>query len=154
MSAAIDNAVGARIWAEAQQWIGTPFRWQGRIKGVGCDCKGLLAGVAAACGRSEAGSVEALAGDYREGRFAPARLRAGLDRLFEPVAVPVLGGPILLIMAGAAQHLAIAGPVAPDGRVLRMIHAWPGGVGRVAECDGALPHRIARAYCWKVGGAG
>ena len=31
---------------EARTWLGTPFHHQGRLKGVGVDCVGLLVGVA------------------------------------------------------------------------------------------------------------
>lgn len=40
----------ADIIAEARTWIGTPFRHQGRIKGVGVDCAGFLIGVGRAVG--------------------------------------------------------------------------------------------------------
>jgi NlpC/P60 family putative phage cell wall peptidase len=33
------------IVAEARGWIGTPYRHQASLKGVGCDCLGLLRGV-------------------------------------------------------------------------------------------------------------
>jgi NlpC/P60 family putative phage cell wall peptidase len=33
------------IVAAARRWIGTPYRHQGALKGVGCDCLGLLIGV-------------------------------------------------------------------------------------------------------------
>ncbi|WP_230531857.1 C40 family peptidase [Microvirga roseola] len=33
------------ILAEARSWIGTPYRHQASLKGVGCDCLGLLRGV-------------------------------------------------------------------------------------------------------------
>ncbi|MGH6922560.1 MAG: NlpC/P60 family protein [Propylenella sp.] len=35
----------AAIVAEARSWIGTPYRHQAALKGVGCDCLGLLIGV-------------------------------------------------------------------------------------------------------------
>lgn len=38
------------IITEARDWLGTPFIHQGRVKGVGVDCGGLLIGVARACG--------------------------------------------------------------------------------------------------------
>ena len=38
------------ITDEAVTWISTPFVHQGRIKGVGVDCVGLIAGVAAKVG--------------------------------------------------------------------------------------------------------
>ena len=31
---------------EARKWIGTPFRHQGRLKNIACDCLGLIMGVA------------------------------------------------------------------------------------------------------------
>jgi NlpC/P60 family putative phage cell wall peptidase len=33
------------IVAEARDWIGTPYRHQASLKGVGCDCLGLVRGV-------------------------------------------------------------------------------------------------------------
>lgn len=33
------------IVAEARTWIGTPFHHQGRKKGIGVDCAGIIAGV-------------------------------------------------------------------------------------------------------------
>jgi len=38
---------------EARRWIGTPFKHAGRIKGVGADCNGFLAGVYHATGMCE-----------------------------------------------------------------------------------------------------
>jgi len=35
----------AAIVAEARSWIGTRYRHQGSLKGVGCDCLGLVRGV-------------------------------------------------------------------------------------------------------------
>ena len=37
--------IADRIVEEALRWVGTPYRHQGSIRGVGCDCVGLLAGV-------------------------------------------------------------------------------------------------------------
>ena len=34
------------IVAEALTWEGTPFHHQESVKGVGCDCKGLIYGIA------------------------------------------------------------------------------------------------------------
>src|SRR5437764_7932623 len=40
-----------RIIAEARAWIGTPYRHQASLKGIGCDCLGLVRGVwRAVCG--------------------------------------------------------------------------------------------------------
>lgn len=34
-----------RVVFEALEWVGTPYRHQGCLKGVGCDCLGLVRGV-------------------------------------------------------------------------------------------------------------
>ncbi len=34
------------IISEARTWVGTPFHHQGRVKGVGVDCAGVIVGVA------------------------------------------------------------------------------------------------------------
>ena len=36
---------GAAVEAEARRWLGTPYRHQASLLGVGCDCLGLLRGV-------------------------------------------------------------------------------------------------------------
>lgn len=130
------------IAAAARGWIGTPFRWQGAARGVGCDCKGLVAGVARECGRPEADSVEALCGDY--GAIVPtARLRVGLARLFDRAADIQAGDVLLLNMGGRAQHLAIA---AGGGA---MIHCYPHGPkARVLEA--ALPMaKLDSVWRWR-----
>lgn len=42
------------VVAEAREWIGTPFVHGQALKGIGCDCIGLVAGVAAALALPEA----------------------------------------------------------------------------------------------------
>lgn len=122
--------IGDAIAAEAETWVDTPFRWQGRVKGVGCDCKGLVAGVAAACGRPEADSVEALAADYGDWRPVDAnRLRSGLARLFDRVTDRQPGDILLVRLAGKSQHLAIAAP--KDGKPSRVIETLNVGPMRV-----------------------
>ena len=40
-----ETAFAARIVTLAEGWIGTPYRHQASLKGVGCDCLGLVRGV-------------------------------------------------------------------------------------------------------------
>jgi cell wall-associated NlpC family hydrolase len=42
----IKTIIRPAIINAARQWIGTPFHHQGRKRGVGCDCLGLIVGVA------------------------------------------------------------------------------------------------------------
>ncbi len=41
----VDGAFRARLVAAARTWLGTPYRHQASLRGVGCDCLGLLRGV-------------------------------------------------------------------------------------------------------------
>lgn len=140
--------IGAQIAAEAETWIDTPFAWQGRVKGVGVDCKGLVAGVAKACGRPEADSVEALAGDYGNAIDA-ARLKAGLARLFDRVTEPQIGDVLLIRTGGKPQHLAIFAPRAPSGG-LRVIEAMYKGPSRVRPYRRSLAE-IDSIWRWRNG---
>lgn len=120
--------IGQRIAAEAETWIGTPFQWQARCKGAGSDCKGLIAGVAAECGRPEADAVEAICGDYGPIVDA-ARLKAGLARLFDRVTDRQPGDVLLLKVGGKPQHLAIAAPTeTKPSRTIQALHTGPGKV--------------------------
>jgi NlpC/P60 family putative phage cell wall peptidase len=98
--------MSAQIVAEAREWLGTKLVFGQSVKQIGCDCKGLVAGVARACGRAEGDSVQALAQDYRA--VDPRRLKAGLRALFDPATTIEAGDVLLLKTGGAAQHLAIA----------------------------------------------
>ena len=42
----MDNLTKEHIVQEARSWIGTPFHHQGRVKGAGVDCVGLVIGIA------------------------------------------------------------------------------------------------------------
>ena len=118
--------IGDRVAAQAEEWIGVPFKWQGTVR-KGCDCKGLVAGIARELGLPEADSVEALAGDYSAVVDA-ARLRTGMARLFDPVPVTERrAGDLLLVrLAGKAQHLAICAPTERQpNRVIETLNVGP-----------------------------
>lgn len=138
---------GDAIASVAEAWVDTPFRWQASVKGLGADCKGLVAGVARECGRPEAESVEALCGDY--GLKVPvARLRQGMARLFDrvPIEDRQPGDVLLCKISGAAQHLAICAPA--PGKPDRAIEAMPSGPGRVRPANWPA-HRIDSVWRWR-----
>ncbi len=55
-----------RIIAEARAWIGTPYRHQASLHGVGCDCLGLVRGVWRAIHGSEPEATPAYTRDWAE----------------------------------------------------------------------------------------
>ena len=115
----------ARIVAEARSWLGTPFRHQGRLKGVGCDCAGLVIGVARALGLSDV-DVTAYGREPDERRV----LRIMAEQLRPKAMAGMRPGDVLLLAAPrAACHMGI---VAERLGHPSLIHAW-GPVGKVVE---------------------
>lgn len=103
---------GELIADEAREWIGTKFVWQASQKGVGCDCKGLVWGVARELGFPEAESLYAKVADYANDRPVPsALLQEGIAAIFDPVGyADRKPGDILLMkhcVGGPVGHLAI-----------------------------------------------
>ncbi len=133
--------------AIAREWAGTPFHWGAAAKQVGCDCRGLISGVARELGRPEASAWEATWKGY--GTQVPTgALRAGMERLFDPVVGAWAPGDVLLLkIAGKPQHLAI---YCGDGR---MIHTYGGGPRRVIEVPmGAVWKRaVDSVWRWRDG---
>ena len=128
----------AALITEARSWLGTPYHHQAALKGVGCDCIGLLRGIYAAFG-----GVVALPADYSPTwhvHRAEERLRAGLQRY--GTEVPLLSarpGDILLfgLGRGPAAHAAVL--IEPDV----MIHAY-------AEAAAVIASRLAgRWLAWR-----
>jgi NlpC/P60 family putative phage cell wall peptidase len=123
----------ADLVTEARSWLGTPFHWQASLKGVGCDCKGLIWGVARALGLPEADSRFAGIADYGRRVPVPTLLR-GMAATFDRVTDPAPGDVLLFVMAGQPQHLGIhAGE--------HVIHTYNGGPGRVIETRLNPPRR-------------
>jgi NlpC/P60 family putative phage cell wall peptidase len=117
------------IVAAARGWIGTPYRHQGRLKGVGCDCLGLLIGVfREASGGGAVGPIPPYTRDWAEAAGRET-LREGLLRVLTEIRpAEARAGDVLLFRWRAglpAKHAGIL--VAPD----RMVHAQEGA--RVAE---------------------
>lgn len=127
----------AEIVAEARSWLGTPFRHQGRLKGVGCDCIGLVVGVGRRFGLEPEDPA-----DYArlpDGRRLRAGLAANLAEVSADAARP--GDVVLLRIRRDPQHVAILAPAE------MMIHAFS-AVGRVVatRLDGRWRRRLVAAY--------
>jgi NlpC/P60 family putative phage cell wall peptidase len=66
----------ATIIAEARAWIGTPYRHQASLRGIGCDCLGLVRGVWRALNGAEPEAVPAYAPDWAEASGVEALAQA------------------------------------------------------------------------------
>jgi NlpC/P60 family putative phage cell wall peptidase len=124
------------IVAEVRAWIGTPYRHQASLKGVGCDCLGLVRGVwRAVCG-AEPEPVPPYAPDWAEASGREALAGAAGRHLIEIDPKDFAPGDLLLFRwrAGlAAKHAAIVSASE------LMIHAH----------DGAAVTEVAIAAWWR-----
>ncbi len=130
------------IVATARSWLGTPYRHQASLRGVGCDCLGLVRGIWRDLVGPEPEPMRPYSPDWAEAGGGESLLELG-DRYF--VAAPARewrSGDVLVFRffeGVPAKHLAVA----VDER--RMIHAHDGAC--VAEVAiGGWRHRIARVY--------
>lgn len=129
------------IVSEARSWIGTKFRHQGRTKGIGCDCAGVLVGIAKI--------INMKLIDMRGYGRTPfgGQLKKTMDEQFDPVLIShVCPGDILLLrVRKEPQHLAIVADYKYGG--LSIIHSTS-DIGRVVEhrFDVAVKKKIVAAY--------
>ena len=147
MLSPVIDALRSAIVVEARSWIGTPFQWQASVKGAGCDCKGLIAGIARELRLPEADSLYARLANYRPGKVDTKLLKAGLAEMFDPATAPLPGDLLLLRVGGLPQHLAILSEGNPsDGG--RMIHTYGKGPARVIEVPMGHAWRSALDSAW------
>jgi NlpC/P60 family putative phage cell wall peptidase len=113
----------AAIIAEAGAWVGTPYRHQGSLCGVGCDCLGLLRGLWRALIGPEPESPRAYSPDWAEAGGSEALMYAAQRHLVPLADCAYAEGDVLLFRFRKnvpAKHIGIAtGPA-------RMIHAHEG----------------------------
>ncbi len=103
--------IAERVLAEAEAWIGTPYRHQGARKGVGCDCLGLVRGIWREIYGGEPEVFSPYAPDWAE-RSGDERLLSAAGRHFRSVEgmANALPGDLLIFrwQAGcAAKHAGI-----------------------------------------------
>jgi NlpC/P60 family putative phage cell wall peptidase len=135
------------IVAEARSWIGTPYRHQASLKGVGCDCLGLVRGVWRAAIGEEPERAPPYARDWAEASGDEAFARAARTHLIEIEPAQVLPGDVVLFRYAPrypAKHAAIVTDPA------LMVHAHDGA--RVAEVSIAPWWRRRLAYAFRFPG--
>jgi len=135
------------IVAETRSWIGTPYRHQASLKGIGCDCLGLVRGVWRAIVGEEPERAPPYAPDWAEATGDESLARAAARHLIAIPFTDIACGDVILFRWRAslpAKHAAIV--TAPD----MMVHAHDGAV--VAEVAIAPWWRRRLAYAFKFPG--
>jgi NlpC/P60 family putative phage cell wall peptidase len=126
----------AEIVAVARGWIGTPYLHQASLKGVGCDCIGLLRGIWRDVVGAEPEALPAYSSDWGEaGRIEVLCTAAARWLCPKPLADEAPGDVLVFRMrAGAvAKHMALLAETGPSAS---FIHAYSGhGVVETALSD-------------------
>ena len=118
-----DRETARRVVVEALDWVGTPYRHQGRRKGVGCDCLGLVRGVWRAVYGVDADEPGAYSADWAETAAGDPLVEAARRHCIERSDLTVQAGDLLLFRLRprvAAKHCAVA----LDGE--NFVHAYQG----------------------------
>lgn len=134
---------GAKIVAVTRTWIGTPYLHQGALKGVGCDCLGLVRGVWREVYGSEPERAPPYAPDWAEASGDEALVAAGRRHFIELSKDELEPGDVLLFRWRAhvpAKHAAILS--APG----RMIHAQDGAAVCEVSMSGWWRRRLAYVF--------
>lgn len=132
------------IVAEARGWIGTPYHHQASLKGVGCDCLGLVRGVWRALLGREPEAVPGYSSDWGEVSAEEAMLAAARRHMTEIDAAEAGAGDVVVFRMRAgrvAKHAGISAGAT-------FIHAQEAG----SVCEVALSPwwraRIAAAFAF------
>ncbi|CAJ7799686.1 NlpC/P60 family phage cell wall peptidase [Burkholderia pseudomallei] len=122
--------------AEARSWLGTPYQHQGRLKGVGVDCIGLLACIAHALDLSDADFT-----DYE--RRPDGRLRPVLEQHLRRVPLDEADAADVLLFAWASTPIHIA--IMTDAT--HVLHAYiPNRKVVESRLDESMRSRVVAAY--------
>jgi NlpC/P60 family putative phage cell wall peptidase len=137
-----DTAFADRVVAEARSWIGTPYFHGASLKGVGCDCLGLVRGVWRAVLGPEPEQAGPYSPDWAEAGGEERLLAAARRHMLETDLADVRPGDVLLFRwrdGVPAKHLGIA---TGEGR---MVHAHDGA--EVTEVSTSVwRRRLAYAF--------
>ena len=110
----------------ARSWLGTPYLHQASVKGVGCDCLGLIRGVWRELFGDEPEPVPAYSADWSEPQGEERLFLAASRHLTRIDIDDVAVGQVLLFRmrrGAVAKHLGIISSVQPSSQ---FIHAYTG----------------------------
>lgn len=117
------------IIAEARSWIDTPWHHQASVKGIGCDCAGLVRGIGNVLGIMDLNEETIEAKEFiGYGRAPePKRLIKALNRFMNRIDVKkIQPADVLLFKLPEPQHLAI---LTDQGTIIHALCK----VGKVSE---------------------
>ena len=132
----------------ARFWLGTPYRHQASLKGVGCDCLGLVRGVYAEAYGRPAETPPPYSRDWAEAARRETLIEAAERHLVSVDPSTVQSGDVLIfrLRPGAmAKHCGIV-TEAITGDAMKMIHAVEGAPVCEVNLSRWWQRRIAAAF--------
>lgn len=142
------SAVSAgAIVREAMSWVGTPYRHQASVKGVGCDCLGLVRGVWRALYGREPEAMPGYTPDWAEAGGTETLALAAARHMIRIAPDDAREGDVLLFRWRdnmPAKHLGIIILAAEGNR--RFVHAQQGAAVSPATLTPWWQRRIAYAF--------
>ncbi|MGC5781611.1 peptidase P60 [Methylobacterium sp. NFXW15] len=142
------DPIRLRAVALARNWIGTPYHHQASLRGVGCDCLGLLRGVYAALYGAEPEAPPPYTPAWAEDRGAETLRDAARRHLIEIGLDEAGPGDVLLFRwrpGLPAKHCAILSASGPSSS-RRIIHAYDGHAVTESWMPDAWARRLAYAF--------
>lgn len=128
----------------AHSWIGTPYRHQASLKGVGCDCLGLVRGIWRELYGREPELPPPYAPDWAE-RSGEDRLMDAAARHFDPPIPPAEALPGDLLLFRWRPHMAAKHAGILAGERL-FIHAYEQAAVIASPLVPSWRRRIAAAF--------
>lgn len=135
------------VVAAARAWLGTPYRHQASLKGVGADCLGLVRGIWREIVGPEPEPPPGYSADWAEATGEERLLAAALRHLVPVASREVSSGDVLLfrmIERGPAKHAAIL--VSKHFENGTIIHAYSGHAVCETRIGPAWERRFAGAF--------
>lgn len=131
------------IIAAARGWLGTPYLHQASLKGVGCDCLGLVRGVWREVAGGEPEPVPPYAADWAEAGGRETLALAASRHLREVPCTEVSGGDVLLFRWRPGYPAKHAGIATGPGH---MIHAQDGACVSEIPLNGWWRRHLAHIF--------
>ncbi len=134
-----------QILAIARSWLGTPYHHQASVRGVGCDCLGLVRGIWRELYGSEPELPPIYTPDWAEATGEETLLAAARRNLTEIALEDRGAGDVILfrmIERGPAKH---AGILSEDGR---FIHAYSARAVTENALSSWWERKMVAAFRW------
>ncbi len=127
-------------------WLGTPYRHQASVKGVGCDCLGLVRGVWRAVYGGEPEAAPGYTPDWAEAGARETLAEAAGRWMARVTLADARAGDLLLFRWRDNVPAKHCGIVMLAGEGMRFIHAQQGAVVSLATLTPWWRRRVAYVF--------